>query len=143
MSLRAHVEPCQREAEPAIHHSVPASCHRTPAVRAPHRQHVYPCPLRTPRQEGEALALLLSSDSSTPPPPGWMREIKTEKEARRAQLSQNASVFKSGAATLNPGRPEEGEQGSPGAQAAMLKANGASFYSHVILQSRTDYLLPS
>lgn len=75
--------------------------------------------------------------------PEWTTEIKTEKEVRRDQLSQNASVFKSAATTFNPSRPEEGEQCSPGAQAAMLKANGASFYSHVILQSRTDYLLPS
>ncbi|KAK2835038.1 hypothetical protein Q5P01_015522 [Channa striata] len=103
MNLPGHVEPCQSEAQLAIHHPALAACHCrhgffycvcvcvcvcvckrerdgcSPAVRAPHHHHVHLHPPRTSSKEREEAFRSPRSDSS-PRTHGWMEGIETGSE---------------------------------------------------------------
>ncbi|KAK2908310.1 hypothetical protein Q8A73_009383 [Channa argus] len=79
MNLPGHVEPCQSEAQLAIHHTALAACHCrhgvfllcvcerdgcSPAVRAPHQRHVHLHPRGPPVKTERRPFALPRSDSS-------------------------------------------------------------------------------
>ncbi|KAF3690477.1 hypothetical protein EXN66_Car006150 [Channa argus] len=79
MNLPGHVEPCQSEAQLAIHHTALAACHCrhgvfllcvcerdgcSPAVRAPHQRHVHLHPRGPPVKTKRRPFALPRSDSS-------------------------------------------------------------------------------
>lgn len=114
MNLPGHVEPCQSEAQLAIHHPALPACHCSaaafflvcvcdgcsPAVRASQHHHVHlHRPPRTSSKDWERPCALARSDSSRRTH-GWMEGIETGNEGegeaeaggRGTQLSQNAAI---------------------------------------------------